>query len=171
MRPSPAARIRSEDDEQEASVPLAVPEEVLKKHGLKLSGFDLCPGGRGRRPREGGGDPRLENDLKIALKQRQATVSPEARQQTINNLVDEIDQCRIQMRNAGEMMNRIPKWRGQFHNPDDAAQILRAPRRSRPDSGVYGYSIRVSQAAQKRAIRPRGESKGRRDGQGVPGFV
>lgn len=126
----------NEDNEQELSRLPEAPEDVLTKRGLKVKDSVYVLEGEAEAREKGTEMRRLQNELKIAEKQRQATVSPEARQMIINGLADEIEQCRIQMRNADEMMNRIPRWLGQFHNPGDAAQFYML-RDSRDQTQAY----------------------------------
>ena len=118
-----ASREIPTDDEQEASATGEAPDDVLKKHGLKLVDSTYVLQGEAEAREKATEMRRLQNEWKIAVKQQQATVSPEARQQTIQYLVDEIDQCHRNMRDADEAMRRIPRyWQHSFANPDDAAR-------------------------------------------------
>ena len=115
----------AEDDKQEVFATRYSPEEVLKKYGLKLEGSTYVLEGEADVREKATEMRRLQNEWRMALKQQEATASPEARQQTINYLVDEIDKCHIQMRNADEQMRRIPRyWYGSFGNPAAAERFF-----------------------------------------------
>ena len=83
MRSSSAAKTRRKRTSKRTSEPREAPEDVLKKHGLKLKDSIFVLEGEAEAREKATEMRRLQNELKIALKQQQATVSPEARQQTI----------------------------------------------------------------------------------------
>ncbi len=113
----------NEDDDQQASEPREAPEDVLKNHRLKLVDSTYVLEGEAEAREKAAEVRRLYNELKIAMRKQEATVSPEAWQQAIHNLSDEIDQGHRDMRDADEAMHRIKRyWFGSFGNPDDAAR-------------------------------------------------
>jgi hypothetical protein len=83
------------------------PDEVLRRHGLKLDDSRCVLESEDDVMVKAREISRLDGELKLALREQQATVSPKARELAIIDLTDTIDRYRAAINEANRLMDAI----------------------------------------------------------------